>query len=96
MAALIRLWSSLLPGTLTPTQVDDDLRRHGLDVPAVRELVDTLSRDLGPEFAAGVLAGIRFALACPRRKHWEPKGKDRGRVIPFPGRLKHSDASAAS
>jgi hypothetical protein len=100
MATLIPLWSSLLPDTLTPTQVDNDLRRHGLDVRAVRELINTLSQDLSPEFAAGVLAGIRFALARPLETRPESASAKRrhDRVIPFPagGRRGTTQAPAAA
>lgn len=84
--SLLTLWTRLLPETLTPRQVDADLRRHGADPERVRALVDTLGHNLDPSFAAGVLAGIRFALLGGHalRSRTTRATLPHRQVIPFP------------
>lgn len=83
---LLSLWTRLFSDTLTPRQVDADLRRHNVDPQRIRALVDALGRDLDPSFAAGVLAGIRFSLLSTHalRHGPAPAAPARGRGILFP------------
>ena len=96
--SLTILWKMSVPDSLTPAQVDADLRRHGLDPQEVRGLINTLNQDLGVAFATGVLAGIRLGLTCGRRRLPGSRRTDHGscRVIPFPGAtdLRASGAAA--
>ena len=87
MSTFFARWTRLMPETLTPAQVDADLRRAGLDPQEVRGLIKTLSQDLGVAFAAGVLAGLRFGLVCAPGLGAGTRRRERGsgRVIPFPG-----------
>jgi hypothetical protein len=87
MSSLLAHWTRLMPPTLTPTAVDADLRRHGLDPREVRGLISTLNQDLGVAFATGVLAGVRLGLACGQRRLRPSRRSNQGsrRVIPFPG-----------
>ena len=89
MSTFLARWTRLMPETLTPAEVDADLRRHGLDPQEVRGLINTLNQDLGVAFATGVLAGIRLGLTCGRRRLRRSRGTDHGscRVIPFPGAM---------
>ena len=89
MNSLAILWKMSVPDSLTPAQVDSDLRRHGLDPREVRGLINTLNQDLGVAFAAGVLAGIRLGLTCGRQRLRGSRRTDHGsrRVIPFAGTM---------
>ena len=89
MSTFFARWTKLLPETLTPAQVDADLRRAGLDPQEVRGLINTLNQDLGVAFATGVLAGIRLGLTCARQRLGGSRRTDQGncRVIPFPGAM---------